>query len=670
MNLFLTTILSYQPNFVPGPVVQPLEPGEGWDGSIDSGFASGEPAPVDPARTSAKPAARFLMPPAQTFTDESLVVVQAWALNGNTLIGGVDKVVFNYEGSELEVDEPGFHFYTDANGNSVSVYGYAIKMKKPSGTEGEARLYAEVVPKDSSMQNRVIEMNSFPKDSQYEVEVTVDPDQPEVESVNYQSITRALRAAVVNGGSDSVRITVMKTGDYDIDRPDNLTYQTDSYIVIEAAEGVTCTIKRPVADFATNSMRPRIGALWFKGENIVFDFATWTEMYKESTGNQTVLDGVTITNSNGRDSLFLGGTFPGSQWRFRGAAYFLECSASETQDTFRNGLVVRNCTSTRLSGDIFSGARCVVGSSSDDFSSQYFRTPEDAFTIEYTGSAATGTVTLTKGSDDATGREFRLIENGSTVATYTIWQSRTIQQIIDFVNSQADWTATAAVPASQRRATALTAQGTPAFGSFSNADAKTAPLQMIAAFDLHEDLYASGGGVQENLIFSDSLGYNVEGAQMFHLKDATDVDDAVFVNNAVHPSGDTLDFSNLQARFSHFVFAHNSVARQTFRMFTGSGRDFDTRCAIINNAMQAITWNGSPDSDLIIDRNHTVTAAPSGATNHTIGGSTSSLWVDVENGDFTPAGELLTNLKTPKAKFDLNDNQRSDPDAAGAIRKG
>ena len=157
---------------------------------------------------------------------------------------------------------------------------------------------------------------------------------------------------------------------------------------------------------------------------------------------------------------------------------------------------------------------------------------------------------------------------------------------------------------------------------------------------------------------------------MFHLKDATDVDDAVFVNNAVHPSGDTLDFSNLQARFSHFVFAHNSVARQTFRMFTGTGRDFDTRCAIINNAMQAITWNGSPDSDLIIDRNHTVIAAPSGATNHTIGGSTSSLWVDVENGDFTPAGELLTNLKTPKVKFDLNDNERSDPDAAGAIRKG
>ena len=645
-----------------------LEPDPSWDGLIDSGFVTGEAAPIDPVRIVGKPAARFIVPPAQTFTDELLVIVRAEASNNGSLIGGVEKVRFNYEGRAIDVTEAKYHGFTDANGNEVSYFGHAVTLRKPSGTEGAARLYAEVTGTDTALEKRVLQMTTFPKDSQYEVEVTVDPDEPEVEGVNYQTITNALRAAVINGGSDSVRITVMKTGDYQIDRPGSLTYQTASYIVLEAAEGVTCTIKRSVADFATNSMRPRIGALWFKGENVVFDFATWTEFYHEGTGaNQTVLDGVTITNSDGRDSLFLGGTHTGNSWRFRGAPYFLECETSETQDAFRNALVVRGCSGLHLSGDIFSGARFVIGSSSEDFSSQYFRTPEDAFTIRYNGSAGTATVSLSKKSDDSTGRVFTLKEDGSTVATYTIWQSRTIQQIIDFVNTQTDWTATAAVPASQRRATALTAQGTPAFGSFSNADAKSADLQMIAAFDLHEDFYASGGGVQENIIVEQTIAYNTEGAQLFHLKDATNINDAFFVNNRVHPSGATLDFSNFQAFFSNFFFGHNDIARQTCRIFTGAGRDFDDRCFIVNNAIQTLAWNGSPDADLVIDGNHTVTVAPSGATNHTTGGSTSSLWVDVETGDFTPAGELLENLKDPVISFDGLKKLRRTTDAAGAL---
>ena len=652
-----------------GPVTSAtLEPGASWNGNVDTGFAGGEAAPIDPVRTVAKPAARFIVPPAQTFTDDLLVIVRAEALNAGTLIDGVQKVRFNYEGAAIDVADAKYHDFTDANGNPVSYLGYAVTLKKPSGTQGEARLFAEVVPSDPAMQSRVLQMTTFPKDNQYEVEVTVDPDQPEVESVNYQSITRALRAAVVNGGSDNVRITVMKTGDYELDRPDSLSYQTGSYIVIDAAPGVTCTIKRPVADFGTLSMRTRIGALWFKGENVVIDFSTWGELYKENTGNQTVLDGVTITNSNGRDSLFLGGTPPGNQWRFRGAAFFMECEVTEVEDVFRNALLVRGCTGSNLSGDIFSGARCVINSSSVDFSSQFFRTPEDAFTIEYTGSAATGTVSLTGTSDQSAGRDLRLIEDGVTVATYTIFQSRTMQQVIDFVNGEADWQAVEAIPATQRRASALTAEGTPAFGSFSNADAKTAPLQMIAAFDLHEDFYASGGGVQENIIFAESIGYNTEGAQLFHLKDATDFYDGVFVNNAVHPSGTTLDFSNFQANFSHLVFCHNSVARQTSRLFTGSGRSFDSRCLFSNNAVQSLVWDGPPDGDLVIDSNHTVTAAPAGATNNTTGGSTSSLWVDVEAGDFTPTGELLTNLKTPVFATDINGEDRAASDAAGAVK--
>lgn len=662
---WVTASLTVSAGLSPEPVPE-AGPGDGWNGTVDSGFASGTAAPTDPTRTTAKPAARFLTPPAQTFTDELLVIVQAWALDASSLIGGVEKVVFNYEGRAIDITEARLHNLTDANGSTAFYYGYAVTLKKPSGTEGEARLYAEVIPSDAAMQSRVLEMTTFPKASQYESEVTVDPDEPEVESVNYQTITNALRAAVVNGGSDSVRITVMKTGDYEINRPGSLTYETESYIVIDAAEGVTATIKKPAADANDLFMRPRIGTLWFRGSNFVFDFATWGEMYREGGAKEMVLDGVTITNSNGRDSLFVGGPHLGA-WRFRGQPYCLECIASETQDTFRNAALVRGCTGANLSGDVFSAAKCVVNSTSADFSSEYFRTPEDAFTIQYSGAAATAAITMTGNSDDS-GRQFRLIENGSTIDTYTTSYSGTIQQVIDWVNTHSDWLAVAASPASLRRQTALTAEGTSAFGSFSNLDAKTSPVQMIAAFDLHEDLYASGGGVQENLIFTGNLAYNTEGAQLFHLKDATDVYDAAFVNNAVHPSGDTLDFSNLQAVFSHFAFAHNSVARQTFRMFTGSGRDFDTRCVIANNAMQSLAWNGSPDADLVIDSNHTATAAPSGATNHTTGGSTSTLWADVESGDFTPTGELLSNLKSPIASLDINGDERADPDAAGAVK--
>ncbi|MEO0829170.1 MAG: hypothetical protein AAFY03_01770, partial [Pseudomonadota bacterium] len=158
-----------------------------------------------------------------------------------------------------------------------------------------------------------------------------------------------------------------------------------------------------------------------------------------------------------------------------------------------------------------------------------------------------------------------------------------------------------------------------------------------------------------------------EGAQMIHLKDASSLTDSAFVNNALHPSGPVLDFTNIATDCSHVVFAHLSLARQTMRLRTESGAKFDARCAILGSAIANISWGGSVDPDLTIDANHTTGAAPSGATNHSQGGTSASQFVDVDQGDFTPAGELLVNLKPAKVSRNRNGSLRADSGPAGAI---
>jgi len=64
---------------------------------------------------------------------------------------------------------------------------------------------------------------------------------------------------------------------------------------------------------------------------------------------------------------------------------------------------------------------------------------------------------------------------------------------------------------------------------------------------------------------------------------------------------------------------------------------------------------------------HTGKTAPALATGTTIGGDQTSLVVDFDTGDFTPAGALLTNLKTAIVKYDRGGAARAVTDCAGAV---
>ena len=102
----------------PFPVAGPLlAPSPAWNGEAASGFAE---TPSDPPRTTAKPAARLLVPPGQYYKKKLNVGIAAAANDGGTLIGGIDRVRFRYEGETVDVLEPSAFTCPDSNGKPVT----------------------------------------------------------------------------------------------------------------------------------------------------------------------------------------------------------------------------------------------------------------------------------------------------------------------------------------------------------------------------------------------------------------------------------------------------------------------------------------------------------------------------------------------------------------------
>ena len=65
-----------------------IAPSAGWNGTAGSGFST---VPADPARTTAKPVLRLIVPPFQWYTNELVVGVYAAANNGGSLFDNMGR---------------------------------------------------------------------------------------------------------------------------------------------------------------------------------------------------------------------------------------------------------------------------------------------------------------------------------------------------------------------------------------------------------------------------------------------------------------------------------------------------------------------------------------------------------------------------------------------------
>ena len=187
-----------------------LAPQASWTGMAGSGFAT---TPVDPVRTTAKPALRLLTPPFQWFTDTLDVGVVAAANDSGSMLNtlGIAEVSFYFEGNSVKVLAPSWHVIDTAVGPR-RYFGWWVRLKKPPLKSGDGHLYVEAVARDVTMQKRVIGPYVFsPRAVQHDAYLSVTPSAAAIAGTRFQSLAAALGWCKANGKTNPL-VTITEPG--------------------------------------------------------------------------------------------------------------------------------------------------------------------------------------------------------------------------------------------------------------------------------------------------------------------------------------------------------------------------------------------------------------------------------------------------------------------------
>jgi len=674
-----------------------LEPSAQWTGTAASGFSA---PPVDPTRTTAKPACRLLVPPHQYFNGTLDVGVIAFANDGGTLIGGIDRVRFHFEGRSVDVVQPTWRAIATATGVR-RYYGYWVRLKKPASISGHAQLYVEAIPADATMQNRVIGPFQFsPQATLYDAELTVTPSQPEVAGENYHTVGAAMeyhRSAALD--NTLITVTEALTEDLTSTAAPGAYYVGEGYCTIQADAPVT--FARPTQGFAVASqIRNRINRMCFRGCNITFDMknisALWTETGTGQEG-QHWLDGCRMINSDGRGGLWLAGSRP-YRLLVDGRPFFTEVEFAGVADCAVKASLARGCEATATYQDFTSDSGCIIGNVLDDFDSmQEWLVDVPALNVAYNGAEATATIALA-GSNNAATRTMTAVW-GSNSATFTISRSEAnytaatdpaynaatagvgyfVQDVANWLNSLTGWSAT--LIDNTRRGSFL-GRATGRGAGFSAQNVKNTTLQLVTCLDAHADFYQRHPGTSENVIIAFNRGTNMRGQNIFFASASGSCDDFIVVGNAFSnipsTSGPYGIFTQTSSQFAgtphrHVVFAHNTMPTQRLILRSDdAGYSNDAYCLIANNALMNLLYQTTPQTQhLNVETKYNVIdsgfAAPAGSTGTVIDGDYASKHVNALAGDFTPAGVLAALMFTPVAELAEATEAQSTNRPAGAL---
>lgn len=670
-----------------------FSPSLAWTGAAGSGFLV---TPSDRTRTTAKPAVRLLDRPFQYFNEALTIGVMAFANDGGTLIGGIDRVRVHYEGSTRDIVEPTLRSFTRYDGSTYKVPGYWVTLNKPAGTSGDAHVYFEAIPADATMQSRIIgpfrfsPHELFPNGTLHDIDLTVDNTQPIVAGVNYHDFTAAHSYLNVQAARNP-RITIKTlpaAGFHEIRRGHFARYAPRGWLTVQATIPIIFDRPGPFIDetsaTSATAVRPNLDGILFEGPNITIELARMS-IYSEFDTEQhgCGFDRVRIQNSAGITVNWMGTLR--SLSCARGRNYYTDCYITDVPNTFAEQTLVRGNVSSGSWWDYATNAFCVVANIVDDHSSAEWLTHTLALSAQYTGAGATATLEMT-GANDATSRIITAKVAGATVGTLTVFRvgssfiptrAEFPRDIVNWINTLPGWTAT--LHNDDLRASILGLISTLGSG-FGPQKAKTAPLQLYTRADPHNDwwqaLIYGGTTPTQNMIVYGNIATNFAG-QKFFLSTTNPLHDVVFLNNAIHdlkgvavePNGVFLSQFD-RGTHSHVVIAHNSLEQGLWlRTSTANPFSADSYCLLANNVFSSIVWEGPRDVDQVIKGNHTFTgsSAPLGASAHTTGGNGSSLFAAPQAGDFTPINDLVSSPKTAVAAFDLTGLRRNQITVAGAI---
>ena len=647
------------------PLNQSLRPSNTWDGTPSSGFAS---IPTDPIRTTAKPVCRLLTPPRQTVRIANVIGVFAAANDGGSLIAnlGMSHVDFHCEGSVLRVDAPTFRTFERPDGSTYQMLGWWVTLSRPSSKEGIADVYVEAVPNDPTMQSRIT--GPFPfvmasSDFDYDVSVASSGG---ADFLSMEEAFTHLRAQ----NAQHPRVRVLETGEYELGNANR--HSPTGWCRIEASAPVTFLQLPPAIEGDFTRMRPGMDSLHFKGSDITIDFVETLEFYTELEDGEHWLDGINIVQRRGREDLWRltpRNIIPGL---FRNGAWFTDCDVTDVNDVFDKAPLVRGCRTSSTWADLAQDAVCFVANEVQDHSSAFYYTNVDAMSIAYSG---TGTPTV---SIRNAPRSLVLRVDGNDVASFEFdgseqgFQDDTnyrIASAVAWVNSQANWSAS--LIDDSRAGLSLSPPGT------TNGAAEediAVPTVLPTHFDIHSDIYQLPilPDFRENMVFAFNRLWQID-AQNIFVQDRPGVIDSVVVGNALYNNVGTPDEglqSDLGGMVSHGVFAHNTMATQR-TLIPADGQGGDAYSLIANNVVRRMTVrNGDPiPATLMVNDNHVIqdVGLPAGLNGTSSGGDSTTLFVDALNGDFTPAGALLTNGAAPTLYNDLLAVEFPETASKGAI---
>jgi hypothetical protein len=311
--------VSLSNTFLPSPPVPPVTPplvgpSLAWTGTAGSGGV----APVDPPRTTAKPALQSFTPSYRRLTANTVIGFDAFAF------GGVASVTIWVEGTSQTVLRS---IYTepDVNGVSQSYDGYWITLDAEGAaarhsTGAAMNIYGEATATDATMQTRVVgPIVVYPRATAIAWQKTVK----RAGGGDYTNLTdawNALRAAT----PESAMITVGASGetaDYELGTPSVPGAWTGhtGYVVLAAAAGANVSLVRGAAfdplNTTTNGVTawqwwPWTGPIEFRGSGITLDMKNW---YQVKCGTEVPhwFNGCQIINSIGvRDTVYWNGAPP------------------------------------------------------------------------------------------------------------------------------------------------------------------------------------------------------------------------------------------------------------------------------------------------------------------------------------------------------------------------
>jgi len=686
-----------------GGSIPVVGPGARWNGTA----LSGGPPPIDPVRTTAKPAIHWLVPSDQRLVSNLTIGVDADAK------GGVRQVDFWVEGQVQTVTAPSIYTDTDANGATRSRYGYWITLNasafKAVSTTGEARLYATAVPNDATMQSRVIGYDAVSGlDGNYPMSVfprTVANDWSKTVRLDgggdYASLAAAINAAR-SAAAEAPLITIAQTGFYEVtNNPGSpINYANGKgFCTVAAASGVTATLGRAAA-FTPNNPNswpwtPGWDGIEFRGAGIVFDQRNWstiTQMAKPCWMN-----GCKFTNSIGtRDSFYWnGGGHPGfgpstpSYWDSASVEYVSQGNNGMQGQRYAQGNMNRSSL-----GDIYSGTNYVAGNYDRDWTANFLLSPINSLRISYANTGGHSTATVTKTGADVPGDTLTLKVDGSAVLTLTLGTNAadtypTIQSVADAINAFGNgWTAAVLNGRGLMRPSAL--GGENGGSNPTDANAFNTTLNIIAFFGIHGDWWQgySGASVRENVMLRNNVLRGANNCNSFLFNDDNDngghsYDHIVKGNVWLGTDGTTVAVGNSSfggASTSHYVFENNTAEMQiTRRQATPSDATYSSyRSNIILGAFVDTTnpWNAVTGLEPWLNNFYNIetnaagsmnTGTSSGNVSYSLGGF-AGLFRNYANGDVRPAlsGALVSNLVPKVNTFDGTGVANSASDAIGA----